>query len=122
MNAKYQKTIYACFVGYVVQAIINNFVPLLFLTFESTYQIPLSRITILITFNFGIQLLVDLIPGFNHARPYFFGGGAAGTCRAAGDPAQRLCRAPDLGDDLCPGGRAFGGAGQPDRGELSHGQ
>ncbi len=61
MNAKYQKTIYACFVGYVVQAIINNFVPLLFLTFESTYQIPLSQITILITFNFGIQLLVDLL-------------------------------------------------------------
>lgn len=61
MNAKYQKTIYACFVGYVVQAIINNFIPLLFLTFESTYQIPLSQITILITFNFGIQLLVDLL-------------------------------------------------------------
>ena len=30
MNEKYQKTIYACFVGYIVQAIINNFVPLLF--------------------------------------------------------------------------------------------
>lgn len=61
MNTKYQKTIYACFVGYVVQAIINNFVPLLFLTFESTYRIPLSQITMLITFNFGIQLLVDLL-------------------------------------------------------------
>lgn len=61
MNANYQKTIYACFVGYIVQAIINNFVPLLFLTFESTYQIPLGRITVLITFNFGIQLLVDLL-------------------------------------------------------------
>lgn len=61
MNAKYQKTMYACFVGYIVQAIINNFVPLLFLTFESTYQIPLSRITMLITINFGIQLLVDLL-------------------------------------------------------------
>lgn len=61
MNAGYQKTIYACFTGYIVQAIINNFVPLLFLTFESTYHIPLSRITILITFNFGIQLLVDLL-------------------------------------------------------------
>ena len=61
MNEKYQKTIYACFVGYIVQAIINNFVPLLFLTFESTYQIPLSRITILITFNFGVQLMVDLL-------------------------------------------------------------
>lgn len=61
MNQKYQKTIYACFVGYVVQAIINNFVPLLFLTFESTYHIPLGQITMLITINFGIQLLVDLL-------------------------------------------------------------
>ena len=61
MSPKYQKTIHACFVGYIVQAIINNFVPLLFLTFESTYHIPLSQITILITFNFGIQLLVDLL-------------------------------------------------------------
>lgn len=61
MNANYQKTIYACFVGYIVQAIVNNFVPLLFLTFESTYNIPLSQITMLITFNFGIQLLVDLL-------------------------------------------------------------
>lgn len=61
MNPNYQKTIYACFVGYIVQAIVNNFIPLLFLTFESTYGIPLSQITILITFNFGIQLLVDLL-------------------------------------------------------------
>ena len=61
MNQQYQKTIYACFVGYVVQAIINNFVPLLFLTFESTYHIPLGQITMLITINFGIQLLVDLL-------------------------------------------------------------
>lgn len=61
MNTKYQRTIYACFIGYIVQAIINNFVPLLFLTFEGVYHIPLSRITMLITFNFGIQLLVDLL-------------------------------------------------------------
>ena len=61
MNKNYKKTMYACFVGYVVQAIINNFVPLLFLTFESAYNIPLSKITMLITINFGIQLLVDLL-------------------------------------------------------------
>ena len=61
----YQKTIYACFVGYIVQAVVNNFVPLLFLTFQSEMGVPLSRITFLITFNFGVQLLVDLIsPGF----------------------------------------------------------
>ncbi|MDE5590614.1 MAG: MFS transporter [Acetatifactor sp.] len=61
MKDKYKKTIYACFLGYIVQAIVNNFVPLLFLTFQSTYNIPLSKITMLITFNFGLQLLVDLV-------------------------------------------------------------
>lgn len=61
MKNKYQITMYACFGGYVVQAIVNNFVPLLFLTFEKTYHIPLSQITMLITINFGIQLLVDLL-------------------------------------------------------------
>lgn len=61
MKNKYNTTITACFVGYIVQAIVNNFVPLLFLTFQRTYGIPLSQITLLVTFNFGIQLLVDLL-------------------------------------------------------------
>lgn len=61
VKSTYQKTIYACFVGYIVQAVVNNFVPLLFLTFEENYQIPLSQITMLITFNFGVQLLVDFV-------------------------------------------------------------
>ena len=60
MKTGYQKTIYACFLGYIVQAIVNNFVPLLFLTFQSTYDIPLAKITMLVTMNFGIQLIVDL--------------------------------------------------------------
>lgn len=61
MKNPYQKTIYACFLGYIVQAIINNFVPLLFLTFQEVYQIPLSKITLLVTINFALQLLVDLL-------------------------------------------------------------
>lgn len=61
MEKKYNITITACFVGYIVQAIVNNFVPLLFLTFHRIYEIPLSQITLLVTFNFGIQLLVDLL-------------------------------------------------------------
>lgn len=61
MKNEYNKTVQACFVGYIVQAIVNNFVPLLFLTFQRTYDIPLSQITMLITFNFGVQLLVDLL-------------------------------------------------------------
>lgn len=61
MEQKYNSTIYACFIGYVVQAIVNNFVPLLFLTFHSAYGIPMTQITLLITFNFGLQLLIDLL-------------------------------------------------------------
>ena len=57
----YNKTLYACFVGYIVQAIVNNFVPLLFLNFHHTYQIPMSKITMLITINFVLQLLIDLL-------------------------------------------------------------
>src|SRR5574344_2474298 len=61
MNHQYNKTITACFIGYIVQAIVNNFAPLLFLTFQRSYDIPLSQITLLVTFNFGVQLLVDLL-------------------------------------------------------------
>ena len=61
MKPNYQKTMYACFIGYIVQAIVNNFVPLLFVTFQTTYQIPLAKITMLITINFAIQLLIDLL-------------------------------------------------------------
>lgn len=61
MDKSYQKTLYACFIGYIVQAIVNNFVPLLFLTFHSSYGIPMTQITLLITFNFGLQLFVDIL-------------------------------------------------------------
>lgn len=56
----YNKTMYACFVGYIVQAIVNNFAPLLFLTFHQTYGIALTQITLFVTVNFGVQLLVDI--------------------------------------------------------------
>ena len=52
---------YACFIGYIVQAVVNNFVPLLFVVFQDSYHIPLSQITALITINFLIQLGVDLL-------------------------------------------------------------
>ncbi len=64
MKFTYKHTMTACFVGYVVQAIVNNFVPLLFLTFQKTYGIPLTAITMLITINFGVQLLVDLASAY----------------------------------------------------------
>ena len=59
MKLSAKTTMTACFIGYIVQAIVNNFVPLLFVTFQSTYNIPLSSITLLITINFVIQLFID---------------------------------------------------------------
>lgn len=61
MKPNYQRTMTACFIGYIVQAIVNNFVPLLFVTFQNSYHISLSKITALITVNFVVQLMVDLL-------------------------------------------------------------
>lgn len=61
MKFDHKATICACFTGYIVQAIVNSFIPLLFVTFQQSYGIPLSKITLLITINFMIQLLVDLL-------------------------------------------------------------
>lgn len=57
----YRHTIYACYIGYITQAIVNNFAPLLFLTFQRIYNIPLTQIGVLVTVNFGTQLVTDFI-------------------------------------------------------------
>ncbi len=64
MPAKYTGTVRACFAGYIVQAVVNNFAPLLFLTFQTQFGIPISQITVLITLNFALQLAVDLASVF----------------------------------------------------------
>ena len=60
MKSKYQKTLIACYLGFITQAIAANFAPLLFLTFHRTYQISLGRIAFISTAFFFTQLLVDL--------------------------------------------------------------
>lgn len=57
----YQDTLRASYMGYVTQAIINNFAPLLFLIFRETFNIPLEQMTLLITANFLTQLVVDIL-------------------------------------------------------------
>ena len=54
-------TLYACYIGYITQAIINNLSPLLFLTFHKQFGISLAAISILISINFCTQIAVDLI-------------------------------------------------------------
>lgn len=57
----FKHTIVSCFIGYIVQAIVCNFAPLLFVTFSNEFNISLSKITVLVTVTFVVQILVDLI-------------------------------------------------------------
>ena len=57
----YRHTLYAGYLGYIAQAIMNNLTPLLFLIFRDSFGIPLEKITLLITFNFFVQLFVDFL-------------------------------------------------------------
>ena len=60
----YESTIRSCFVAYIVQAIVVNFAPLLFVTFQQTFAIGLREITFLITFTFAIQLVIDFASAY----------------------------------------------------------
>ena len=57
----YNHTIYASYVGYITQAIVNNFTPLLFLTFSRQFGLTLDKIALITTVNFGVQLIVDFL-------------------------------------------------------------
>ena len=57
----YKKTLIACYLGFVTQAISANFSPLLFLTFITTYNITLEKIAIIPFVFYFTQLLVDLV-------------------------------------------------------------
>lgn len=58
---KYKKTLQACYLGFVTQAICANFAPLLFITFHKSYGITFSRLALISTVFFFTQLLVDLV-------------------------------------------------------------
>lgn len=61
IHNNFKHTIAASYIGYITQAIVNNFAPLLFVTFHNTYHIPLSQIGLLVTINFCTQIIVDLV-------------------------------------------------------------
>ena len=58
---KYEHTIYASYLGYITQAICNNFAPLLFLTFSGEFELTLDKITLITTTNYLVQLAVDFL-------------------------------------------------------------
>ncbi len=61
IRSSYEHTIYASYIGYITQAIIVNFIPLLFLTLASEYELTLDKITLLTTTNFAVQFCVDFL-------------------------------------------------------------
>ncbi len=58
---KYRKTLTACYLAFITQAIAANFSPLLFLTFHKSYGIPLGRIALISTTFYFTQLIIDVI-------------------------------------------------------------
>ena len=61
MTKNYGKTLRACYLGFVTQAIAANFAPLLFLKFHNDYGIPLGQIALISTVFFLTQLVMDLL-------------------------------------------------------------
>lgn len=60
MQKNYRKTLAACYLGFITQAITANFAPLLFLKFHADYHISLGQIALIPTAFFLTQLLVDV--------------------------------------------------------------
>jgi MFS family permease len=61
MEKNYKKTLRACYFGFITQAIVANFTPLLFLKFHTEYGIPLGQIALISTTFFFTQLIVDIL-------------------------------------------------------------
>ncbi len=61
MKTSWKATLIACFTGSVCMAIVNNYIPLLFLTFQKDYTLSFTQLSLLITLNFMTQMTVDLI-------------------------------------------------------------
>ena len=60
LKFNYKHTVFACYISYIVQAIVNTLSPLLFVVYSERLGLSILQISILITFNFVIQLAVDI--------------------------------------------------------------
>ena len=61
MKPKYTLTKLACYIGYIVQAVVNNFLPILFIALQDVYGLGYEKLARLIVFNFVTQMITDLI-------------------------------------------------------------
>lgn len=61
MNSKYKRTLCGGYISYLCQAIVNNLLPLLFVTFQKDFHFSLTQLSLLVTANFAIQIIIDAL-------------------------------------------------------------
>ena len=61
MAFTYKHTRLACYASYTCNAVVNNFAPLLFIIFKNSYGLSLTKLSLLISINFGVQMIVDFL-------------------------------------------------------------
>ena len=61
MKLTFKHTKLACYLGYIVSAMINNFTPLLFVIFQTVFKIKMWQLSRLIPLNCGTQMTVDFL-------------------------------------------------------------
>ena len=128
----YKNTLYACYIGYITQAIVVNFMPILFVVFNEDYNISLSSLGTLVLINFVAQIITDIIAtrsvdrlGFRRsAVPAHVCAQRIGTyyvrCASVGYEQYIHC-ACYIGYNIFCGRRTYRGGCQPDCGSASCG-
>lgn len=94
MHYTYRHTRYCCYASSVSHAAVNNLAPLLFLTFQRQFAISLSQLAFLVTLNFAIQMVVDLVAARYAVRVGY---------RACVVAANALCGIGLIGLGVLPG-------------------
>jgi fucose permease len=61
MKLTYKHTLVSCYVLFIIQSIVNNFSPLLFVQFSREFKISIEQIALLVSYNFIIQMIVDML-------------------------------------------------------------
>lgn len=61
MKLGYRSTVFACYNGYITQAICINLAPLLYLTFQRQFSLSVAQVGLLVAVNFTTQILVDVL-------------------------------------------------------------
>ena len=85
-NTKYNKTKLSCYLGFITQAIVANFTPLLFMVFHREYEVSIARLALIPAVFYIIQLITDFLCGDAGGT---FGPSLVGLCtRSAGSDIQ----------------------------------